>query len=217
MAGRLVSITPAPFWDILITTIPHRHEKLCGLLAELDRQWQPGLGAIVFRDNLENPTGDKRQVLLEESRAQYVSFVDDDDEVSSFFVPRIMGALSGSPDYVGFKVSYWEDGELAMQAEHSLRFDGWHTWPEKMVRDISHLNPIRRELALAGRFSGESGEDHRWAASVRASGQVRDEEWIPGVMYSYRFSPADCHRTARRPLKADRIKPLPYYPWVETL
>jgi len=217
VADLAVRITPPPFYDILIATIPHRHEKLCGLLAELDRQWQPGLGAIVYRDNLENPTGDKRQALLEASRAQYVSFVDDDDEVSPFFVPRIMGALSCGPDYVGFKVNYWDDGELAMQAEHSLRYDGWHTWPEKLIRDISHLNPLRRELALDGRFTGDSSEDHDWAAGVRASGRVRDEEWVTEVMYEYRFSEADCHRTARRPLKADRIKPLPSYPWLVTL
>jgi hypothetical protein len=208
---------PPPYWDILIPTIPHRHEKLCGLLYELDRQWQLGLGVIVFRDNLETPTGDKRQKLLEASQAVYVSFVDDDDDLSPFFVRRIMGALSASPDYVGFKVNYWAGGELEMQAEHSLRYDGWHTWPDKMVRDISHLNPIRRDLAMTGRFSGESGEDYKWAAGVRAMGRVRNEEWIPEVMYEYRFSAADCHRTARRPFREQAIRPLPSYPWLVTL
>lgn len=204
-------------WDILIATIPHRHEKLCRLLNELNRQWQRGVGAIVYRDNLEHPIGDKRQKLLEASTAAYVSFVDDDDDVAPFFVPRIMGALSGSPDYVGFKVDYWDGSDRAMQAEHSLRYDGWHTWPEKLVRDFSHLNPLRRELALAGRFGGEDGEDYCWAYEVRNGGGARDEEWIPEVMYNYRFSSADCHRTFRRPFLPGAIEPLPVYPWLVTL
>jgi hypothetical protein len=208
----------ANVYDILIATIPHRHAKLCGLLAELDQQWQPGLGVIVYQDNLEHAIGDKRQKLLEASSAAYVSFADDDDEVSPFFVARLMGALSAGPDYVGFKANYWVDGELIMQAEHSLRYSGWHNWPDKIVRDFSHLNPLRREMALLGNFgTGTNEEDHDWASGVRASGQVREEEWIPEVMYHYRFSEADCHRTKRDPMPSGDIRRLPVYPWLVTL
>ena len=206
-----------PFWDILVATIPHRHGKLCALLAELNRQWQPGLGVIVYRDNLDLTVGAKRQALLEASRAAYVSFVDDDDDLSPYFVPVLMTALSTGPDYAGFRVRCWKGGDLEFQAEHSLRYPGWHTWPEKLVRDLSHLNPLRRELALLGRFSGDDMEDHNWAAEVRASGAVRDEEWIPQIMYDYRFDPDDCHRTKREPMPVAEIKPLPAYPWLVTL
>jgi hypothetical protein len=49
-----------PTWDILICSIPHRDEMLADLLAELDRQHQPGVGVIVCRDNLDLPV--RRQV-----------------------------------------------------------------------------------------------------------------------------------------------------------
>jgi Glycosyl transferase family 2 len=204
-------------WQLLIATIPHRHEKLCALLAELDRQWQPGFGVLVYRDNLEHEVGTKRQALLEAATATYVSFMDDDDDVSPYFVSRIMGALPEQPDYVGFVVVYWEDGEPMWRSEHSLRYPGWHQWPEKIVRDISHLNPIRRELALQGHFSGDKGEDFDWAEQIRQSGALHDEVWLPETMYNYRFSENDCHRTFRRPLLPEQIKPLPDYPWLLTL
>jgi glycosyl transferase family 2 len=211
-----MGVTP-PFWEILIATIPHRHEKLCALLAELDRQWQPGLAVLVYRDNLEHSVGAKRQALLDAATGTYVSFVDDDDEVSLYFVTPIMSALSELPDYVGFTVLYWEDGEPMWRAEHSLRYPGWHQWPEKMVRDFSHLNPLRRELALHGRFDGKWGEDFGWAQGVRDGKAVISEVWLPQVMYNYRFSTGDCHRTERQPLPSGAIRPLPDYPWLVTL
>lgn len=40
-------------WQILIPTIPHRHDKLAGLLETLDAQMRPGVGVLAYRDNLE--------------------------------------------------------------------------------------------------------------------------------------------------------------------
>jgi hypothetical protein len=210
-------VPAANTWDILIVTIPHRHDKLCVLLAELDRQWQPGLGVLLYRDNLEQPVGVKRQALLEASAAAYVSFVDDDDQVSPYFVPRLMNVLSAGPDYAGFRARCWEKDEPGNLAEHSLRYGGWHTWPEKLVRDFSHLNPMRRELALLGQFAGDDREDCNWADQIRATGQVRTEEWIPDIMYEYRFDIDDCHATKRDPMPPDGIRPLPVYPWLIAL
>ncbi len=207
------------FWDILIATIPHRHEKLCGLLAELDRQWQPGVGALVYRDNLEHIVGAKRQALLESSRADYVSFVDDDDEVAPDYVARIVAAiLRSSPDYVGFTVKLTCDGELVQPALHSLKCGGWFWDQYVLLRDFSHLNPIRRQLALLARFDGEVGEDRRWADVMRARNRVRTEEWL-GVewAYHYRMLSADGFSAPREPMSADDIKPLPSYPWLVTL
>lgn len=204
-------------WDILIVTIPHRHDKLCALLAELDRQWQKGVGVLLYRDNLETPVGAKRQLLMEASAATYISFVDDDDQVSPYFVPLVMGALSTGPDYVGFRARCWDKGDPSGVAEHSLRYEGWHTWPEKLVRDFSHLNPMRRELALLGRFTGDDLEDHNWAEQIRKTGAVHTEEWIPEIMYEYRFDIDDCHRTKRSPMHEEFIPLLPVYPWLTTL
>jgi hypothetical protein len=208
-------------WQVLITSIPHRHDKLLALLDALDKQAQPGFGVLLYRDNLQQPVAVKRQVLLEAATANYVSFVDDDDEVPGWFVFTIMSALSLQPDYVGFPVACYVDGGFEKTAEHSLRYTQWQTWPERYVRDITHLNPLRRELALLGRFDEKDGiaddgrgEDGRWADSVRASGLVREEEWISQVMYRYYFDTGDCHLTKRKPMRGP-LPNIPDYPWLE--
>jgi hypothetical protein len=213
--------TPAVTWDILLPTMPHRHEQMCELLAELHRQWQPGLGVLVYRDNLRR-AGDasygKWQDLQEMSRAEYTSFIGDDDWVAPDFVCRVMEALENRPDYVGFAVRYTVNGNPATPVEHSLRYDGWHDYPSLLVRDINHQNPIRRELALLATWeTTHQGADRTWAADLRATGKVRNEAWIGEQMYHYQENPGSWSRGAaegRMPMPVSEIRPLPRYPWL---
>src|SRR6266403_1909804 len=64
--------------------------------------------------------------------------------------------------------------------------------------DISHLNPIRRELALQAKMSGGFGEDERWSTQLRNLGIVKTEHYIPEVMYFYFY----------RGSKTDHVQPV---------
>lgn len=203
-------------WDILIATIPHRHEKLCELLAELDKQMLPGAGVRLYRDNLRAGYGAQCQALLESSGAEYVSFIDDDDWLAPRFIWLVLAALKGQPDYVGFPVLYTLDGEPQPRVEHSLRHTEWLNEPDLLSRDIVHFNPIRRELALLGRWEGGNGADRRWADGVRGSGQVRTETWIAEQMYYYRCRSTDTFLTPREPWPMP-LPELPEYPWLTVL
>lgn len=209
-------------WDILTTTIPHRHAALLGLLADLNRQLaQPALqahvGVIVYRDNLTVSYGAKTRALLEASQAEYVSVVDDDDLLAPDGVARICAALTGRPDYVGFPVLWTRDGKPQLRVEHSLRHGGWGAEEGVLKRDISEKNPMRRELALLGTWDGGYEAEARWAASVRATGRVRTEKWLDEPVYFYRESTADTFKTDRQPWPEHAILPIPAYPWLTVL
>lgn len=203
-----------PAWNILIPTIPHRHHRLLGLLAALDAQISPGSGVTVrvLRDNLGLSIGAKRQALLDASDAAYVSWVDDDDLVAPDYVESVRAALAAGPDIVGFAVLFTVDGSLPKVTWHALGRPGWDDGPRPW-RDVSHLCPIRRELALLGTWEGGYGEDRRWADAVRASGQVRTGALIDRWMYWYRFSSGDCSLTPRQPWEG-LLPGLPGYPWL---
>lgn len=208
-------------WDLLLPTIPHRHDLMCGLLAEIGRQWQPGLGVLVLRDNLQRPhvaSYGKWQDLEEMSRAEYTSFISDDDWIAPDFVSRIMEALETGPDYVGFKVRYTVDGQRAGEVRHSLRYAGWEDGPELHTRDIAHYNPIRRDLALLATWQVTHQEaDRTWSAALRATGKVRTEVFIDEEMYWYRETGESWSRRLGSwpgPLPEDQIPPMPEYPWL---
>jgi hypothetical protein len=205
-----------PAWDILVATIPHRHARLLELLAALAPQMRPGVTVICCRDNLQLAYGDKCQVLMDASAAEYVSFADDDDLVAPGFIAAVQAALAGRPDYVGFPVTWTVDGAPQVPVEHSLRHGGWVNAADRLTRDIAHFNPVRRDLARQARWEGGYGADARWAAALRAAGCVRTEEWIPEPMYFYRYSAADNSALSRSPM-AHPLPELPSWPWLTVL
>jgi hypothetical protein len=187
-------------WDVLICSIPHRHVTLLELLADLNRQWQPGFGALIYRDNLEDSYGAKTQTLLNRSRTQYVSCIDDDDLLAPDGVARIMAALQAQPDYVGFMVRWTTDGVPEVPVEHSLAHSNWTNRPDILLRDITQFNPIRRELALLGTWEG---------------GKCVSQAWLPDPpVYYYRSSSKDTFKMERFPMPQDQIPLLPSYPWL---
>lgn len=201
-------------WDILICSIPHRRETLLPLLEALDEQIQPGVAARVCYDNLESSYGSKCDALLRSSKADYVSWVDDDDMVDPDFISLVMCALDTQPDYVGFPVKYTVDGELQMPVEHSLRHEGWIDDSQMLKRDIVHFNPIRRDLANIGLWSGGWMAERGWAAAIRDSGQCVNEAWIDKPVYWYQNRSADNFQSSRYPLPADQVLDLPKYDWL---
>ena len=175
-------------WDILITSIVHRTDMLAELLREFARQTvdYPEVGIRVYRDNLEVEYGDKCQVLLDSSDAEYVSFFDDDDWPVDDFVESIVKALAEKPDYVGFDVHWTEDGEERYPVHHSLQYEGWYRGDDGLYRDIVHFNPIRRELAIQAPWGGGCGADARWADRLREIGCVKSEAYIDRELLHYR-------------------------------
>jgi hypothetical protein len=88
-------------------------------------------------------------------------------------------------DYIGFTLQMYSDGEKQKPTFHSLRYKEWNADQDGFYRDISHLNPIRRELALRATMFGGAGEDQRWSEQLRNLNVVRTEHFIPEVMYFY--------------------------------
>jgi hypothetical protein len=132
-----------------------------------------------------------RQRMLRDARTDYVSFVDDDDLVSPDYVPEILAALDQRPDYVGFQVQCYSDGAPTAIAYHSLAHGGWSNGAGTFLRDITHLNPIRTEIARAADFRRArpgQAEDRVWVNQVRAGRRLKTEVMIDRVMYHYLYS-----------------------------
>ena len=137
-------------------------------------------------ENKEFSLGANRELLRQQADGEYINFVDDDDLVAKNYVEKIYPLLDGV-DYIGFDVATYRNGvfEPTLRACHSLGHRGWGFTDKFYYRDISHMNPMRRELALKIPMEGDRGEDARWATAMRDSGLVKTEHYIPEVMYHY--------------------------------
>lgn len=183
-----------PTWTILIPTLGERRALFERLLAALLPQTEGWGGRVLVRgwfNNGEPSLPEIRQCLIEQSPTDYVSFIDDDDLVPDYFVHETMLALSRKPDYVGWQVQCYSDGVPTAVAHHSLENGRWRNTPGRYFRDISHINPIRRDLALNATFRTcrpGSAEDRAWADQLRRARVLRSEIMIERIMYHYLYS-----------------------------
>ena len=87
-------------WSILIPTIPGREASLKSLMEgireKVDRL-APGLRVdiVINFDNREKSVGRKREELLQGATGKYMSFIDDDDQITDAYVEDIRDTIAG--------------------------------------------------------------------------------------------------------------------------
>lgn len=176
--------TSQPKLSILIATQGRRNEKFVCLLDELKRQIsrKKSIEVIAYWNNGELPIGEIRNALLEEARGEYICYIDDDDWIPEYYIQEILDNMG--EDYIGFKVKLYNEGDEQKPVYHDLQYQVWTEDDEGFYRGVTHLNPIKRELALQGEFHNRgSNEDEQWAKSVVDS--VKTQKYIDKVMYFY--------------------------------
>lgn len=182
-------------WQIMILTKPDRKDFLSQLLSCLEPQINSlGLNKfdmvdiLVKQDDWKEPpyigVGGKRDVARKMATGEYINFFDDDDLPAPDYIKSILPLLDGI-DQVGYQLETYIDKRFIGPTYHTLKSGKWTDdyRDSSHHRDISHINPMRRELAMMKPFSGPIGEDHRWADSMR--GLVKTEHYIDRVMYYY--------------------------------
>lgn len=185
----------APTWTILVPTLGEREALLRRLLDSLLPQLEPAGGRVrvLAYWNYGLPRLPAiRQKLVESADTEYLSFVDDDDLVSDRYAELVLGALDRRPDYVGWLVQCYQKGRPTAISHHSIRYGGWWNEPTAYFRDLSHINPIRTELARLADFRAArpgQAEDRAWVTQLRETGRVREEFFIDQVMYHYHYEP----------------------------
>lgn len=173
--------------SLLICTLPARRDMLDRLLSEIkSQQLQCGVEIEVLCDAGEGTVGAKRQRLLEKAQGDYVAFIDDDDEIQPAYLSAILGALSTSPDVVGFTGIMTTNGTRPERFRLSKDFN-YEKKKGIYYRYSNHLCPVRRELALQVGFKTEMTffEDFDYATRLRPF--LHTEVFIEKNLYHYKY------------------------------
>ena len=191
------------YLTILVATVSVRNSEftklMYGLLPKTE-EYGGDIKVLAYWDNFEVPLGTIRLRLVEAAESEYVCFVDDDDELPDYYCDEIHPLLDGV-DYIGWRMQLYHDGEKMKPTFHSLEYKDWYEDDRGWYRNVSHLNPIRRELALKGSFELSVPEDVDWAKQVAP--HVNTQHYIDKPMYYY------IHSTEGS-LWDKRKRPLPY-------
>jgi len=174
--------------SILIPSTFDRLAMTRKLVDYLNTQTQRDVEIVTKFDNRELSIGAKRQLMVEQSEAEYVVFIDSDDWVSEDYISSIMTALEKSPDCVGFEIEC--SGTKGKTASASNKWDKWddNRGGFDYVRTIYQKNPTKREIVLAiGYKDLRYAEDSDYSKRLKESGLLKTEEYIPRVLYYYQY------------------------------
>ncbi len=199
-------------WSILIASIPERYHSAQGLLYSLLEAQSVSrmhdVELLVLMDNKRRPVGAKRNSLLSMARGEYISFIDDDDEVASDYVQKIYRTIAEtrksdkpadvicfgqrttlSPANVTHECTYslkhWKDRKpskrRALATTDTPNVLAWSGPP-------AHTMVWRRDLANEHLFPEKNfGEDCDWVDAVCADAET--EIVLYGEpLYHYKFS-----------------------------
>lgn len=114
---------------------------------------------LVYWNNYERQLGEVRQKAIEEAKGEYVNFIDDDDLVTEDYVDSIYPHLH-DVDYIGFMVDFFVNGKHnGRPVYHTLKSVDWWDDPNGFYRRVTHVNPVRRELAV--KYAGYDQSDYK--------------------------------------------------------
>jgi glycosyltransferase involved in cell wall biosynthesis len=206
-------------FSVLIPSLERRKIKLERLLNVLHPQMQKEVELIVLTDNGEKTIGTKRNELLQKARGEYIAFVDDDDLVEPYYISEILQALEQKPDVVGLHLKYFENNILKGFAFHSLRYNQWWDEPHPTIkgmrnyyRNPNHLNPVKREYALATKFPEKNfAEDKEY--SERILEYLKTEVYVEKNLYHYLYEPGKKSWLSQVQFLKKIVK---YLPWKNT-
>ncbi len=173
--------------SILIATTEDRRGLFNKVHAELLRQSENLPVQILFKeDRKEISIGKKRQLLLEESEGEYIVYFDSDDWPRPYYVKEIITALESEPDCIGMKIQMFTNGRNPELCLHSLRHTKWEKRDGVYLRNVTHFNPVRRDLALQAGFPDQRfGEDFIYSNIV--STLCKEEIFIDKIMFNYNY------------------------------
>jgi hypothetical protein len=166
-------------WSILIPTIQGREDSLNRLLVSIHekvKRLAPDMRVEIKidYDNREKSVGLKREGLLQSATGKYMSFIDDDDDITDAYIEDLWACIRG--DYHVMRLY----GEIhPYRFFHTLQFSGMMATksdPPMFQRPPNHLNPVLTDVARFIHFQDAmNGEDLDWALRLYKSGFLKRE------------------------------------------
>jgi len=178
----LISILTPAIWD--------RVEQAKALAEKITTQAEAFAGQVehvVVFDNRAVPIGLKRQACFDSSHGKYITFCDDDDDISGDYVANLIAAAELNPDVITFQEIATVDDQKSHITMSMKNKDGPFTPDGQTIRSAWHVCAWKRELVKDCTFPAINyGEDIAWCMQARM--RVKNELHIPRVLHYYRHN-----------------------------
>jgi hypothetical protein len=165
-------------WSVLVPTIPGREQSLERLLAgirEKVARLAPHLRVeyCVNFDRREKSIGRKREELLQGAQGKYMSFIDDDDDVTDAYIEDLRATHAGEFHVMRLRgqiqqYTFTHSTEVSLTSPMAAG--------EVFLRPPNHLNPMLTDVAKLIHFGDAvRGEDLDWTIRMAKRGFLERE------------------------------------------
>jgi len=160
-------------------------QKLKGQIDDLGAR--NSMEILRFCDNRELRTGVKRNMLVDAARGKYISFIDDDDDISDNYVRLLYEGIQQNKDCLSLEGILTTNGKNPQRFVHSIKYKVYKKRLGVYYRPPNHLNVIKKALVKGFRFPEKNfSEDFEWSMAVCRSGILKTEVVINEPVYFYR-------------------------------
>lgn len=177
-----------PKLSILIASLHDRTNYLTNMLKQISSQPEHLLNQCEIHINIDNrikTTGEKRNQLLLTSTGDYIVFIDDDDVISSAYLEQIFIGIDKNVDAVGITSLYAPDDGSTKIVKYSKNYV-WSETNEAYLRNITHICPVKRNLALQVGFPPVTIGEDNWYSN-RLTNLVKEEYLIENIIYIHQY------------------------------
>lgn len=177
-------------WSALIPTIPGREKSLQRMIESIHEKAKriaPEMTyeICMFYDRRESSVGVKRQKLLQGAKGKYMSFIDDDDEITDAYIEDLWATIQEGKDTMRFQGRVAEYKFVHSTAIKLTDYAATQDEPPILQRPPNHLNPMLSDIAKLVPFrDAKRGEDMEWLAGLYRTGCLKTE---------YRSDPSRIH------------------------
>lgn len=184
-----------PLLSVLVCGVPSRlTQKFPSLIRNLDAQASgKSVEILALVDNRSMTTGEKRNHLVKIARGNYLTFVDDDDRVTSNYIDAILNACRQTPAPQVIVYDVWVSGYMKShglpdrRCSYDINFQNVNL-ADRYERKPNHLMVWRSEIAKSVQFPHVTrGEDTAWADRIFSRYQNLRQYRIPLTLYYYDF------------------------------
>lgn len=178
---------------ILIPTLFSRIDKLKTLLTELNYQIQNKPVQILWiGDNKSMTVGEKRNLLIDSAKGEYICFIDDDDSIFDHYIDTILSAIGYDKDIICFQGTQTTNGlpdcpfKYDRNAGRNFKktIDG-KRW-KVMIPD--HLCIWKKSIISETFPLKNLGEDHDWAKAMAFNYKNDDVLYLTDTLYHYNYN-----------------------------
>ena len=142
---------------------------------------------ITLMDNKKIMLGEKRNMLIKIAAGDYITFVDDDDDVSDDYVKTLLEGIKTNCDVITFTVNVSLNGGEYKSCFYSKNFLKDYNTVDAYYRLPNHLMCIKKELCLDIPYKPIlRGEDSAFSKDLFP--KITSEHIINDVLYYYNFN-----------------------------